>query len=96
MWFRQRSRQRWLERQTGRGADDDLARSGACAAIGPWFDIQLVYGRRGQRIIGFDNERGKGDHMHINDIKHAYCFTTVEQLVTDFLAEVARVEALDE
>ena len=25
----------------------------------------LFYGRRGKRIVGYDNERGKGDHRHI-------------------------------
>jgi hypothetical protein len=52
----------------------------------------LFYGRAGQRIVAFDNERGKGDHMHIDGVERPYQFTTVEQLVTDFLAEVAEWE----
>jgi hypothetical protein len=26
---------------------------------------RLFYGKNSQRIVGFDNERGKGDHKHI-------------------------------
>jgi hypothetical protein len=52
----------------------------------------LFYGRAGQRIVAFDNERGKGDHMHIDGVERPYVFTTVEQLVTDFLAAVAERE----
>jgi hypothetical protein len=29
---------------------------------------RLFYGRDGQRIVGYDNERGKGDHKHILDV----------------------------
>ena len=25
----------------------------------------LFYGRPGQRLVGYDNERGKGDHRHL-------------------------------
>lgn len=56
----------------------------------------LFYGRAGQRVVGFDNERGKGDHQHIGGEEHSYQFTTVEQLLTDFWAEVAKIEALHE
>ena len=56
----------------------------------------LFYGRAGQRIVAFDNERGKGDHMHIDGVERPYQFTTVEQLVTDFLVQVATRERPDE
>ena len=56
----------------------------------------LFYGRAGQRIIAFDNERGKGDHVHIDGKERPYHFTTVEQLVSDFLAGVAERERHDE
>lgn len=49
----------------------------------------LFYGTPGKRIIGYDNERGKGDHKHIGENEAAYLFTTVEQLVADFLSDVA-------
>lgn len=27
----------------------------------------LFYGYPGKRLIGYDNERGKGDHKHVGD-----------------------------
>jgi hypothetical protein len=49
----------------------------------------LSYGEPGQRWIGYDNEPGKGDHRHYGNREEAYSFTTPEQLITDFLADVA-------
>ena len=51
---------------------------------------RLFYGRGGQRIVGYDNERGKGDPKHVGAAESAYHFTSVEQLVADFLADVQR------
>lgn len=48
----------------------------------------LFYGYRGRRVIGYDNERGKGDHRHRHGREEVYHFTTVERLVADFLADV--------
>lgn len=48
----------------------------------------LFYGRNGQRLVGYDNERGKGDHRHIGERELSYRFTSVEQLIADFLADV--------
>jgi len=56
----------------------------------------LFYGRPGQRIVAFDNERGKGDHMHVDGEERPYRFTTVEQLVSDFLTEVERRETTND
>lgn len=50
----------------------------------------LFYGRAGQRIIGYDNERGKGDHRHYRDREKPYAFSTPEQMVADFLDDVER------
>ena len=52
----------------------------------------LFYGFSGRRLVGFDNERGKGDHMHLGDREFAYVFTSVEQLMADFLTEVRKAE----
>lgn len=51
----------------------------------------LFYGERGARIVGYDNERGKGDHRHYGDREEHYGFTSVDQLVADFEADVAKV-----
>jgi hypothetical protein len=48
----------------------------------------LFYGRDGQRIVGYDNELGKGDHKHLRQVETRYAFLTIEKLVADFLADV--------
>jgi Family of unknown function (DUF6516) len=48
----------------------------------------LFYGRRDVRAVGYDNERGKGDHRHFRNAEMAYAFTTVEQLMADFWSDV--------
>lgn len=50
----------------------------------------LFNGRHGERTIGYDNERGKGDHRHNRDREEPYSFTTVEQMVADFIDDVER------
>ncbi len=50
----------------------------------------LFYGRNGLRIVGYDNERGKGDHKHLGEMETRYSFVSVEKLVVDFLADVER------
>jgi len=51
----------------------------------------LFYGYRGRRLVGYDNERGKGDHRHIGLREEQYTFTTVEALIADFVAEVRKL-----
>lgn len=48
----------------------------------------LFYGRPGQRIVAYDNEAGKGDHKHIREVEIPYHFTTVGQLMKDFISDV--------
>jgi hypothetical protein len=48
----------------------------------------LFYGRPGVREVGYDNERGKGDHRHFQGTETAYGFSTVEQLMADFWSDV--------
>lgn len=52
------------------------------------FKYRLFYGRDGERLVGYDNEAGKGDHRHYRGREEAYLFTTPEQLMADFLADV--------
>ena len=51
----------------------------------------LYYGRRGRREVGYDNERGKGDHRHFMGKETSYLFTTVERLMADFWSDVRAV-----
>jgi len=53
---------------------------------------RLFYGRDGLRIVGYDNERGKGDHKHINEVEVTYKFVNVEKLVADFLEDIERIK----
>lgn len=53
------------------------------------YKYRLFYGYPGQRVIGYDNERPKGDHRHFRDTEEPYNFTNPEQLIDDFLADVA-------
>lgn len=52
------------------------------------FKYRLVYIERGKRVIGFDNERGKGDHRHAGDKESAYVFVDVPTLIRDFIEAV--------
>jgi hypothetical protein len=52
------------------------------------FKYSLFYGRHGERLIGYDNEAGKGDHRHYGDRETPYRFTTPERLIADFLADL--------
>lgn len=53
----------------------------------------LFYGYPGQRVVGYDNEAGKGDHRHLNGGESPYGFTTIEKLIEDFLADVRRARS---
>jgi hypothetical protein len=50
---------------------------------------RLYLGREGKARVRYDNETGKGDHRHVGpgEAEQPYAFTTVEQLLKDFLAE---------
>ncbi len=53
------------------------------------YKYRAVYIVEGVRVVGFDKERGKGDHCHLDGKEVSYLFTTVEQLIEDFIAAVA-------
>jgi len=55
----------------------------------------LFYGGAGGRMVGYDNEAGKGDHRHYGDREEPYTFTTVERLVMDFLTDVSALRGGD-
>ncbi len=44
-------------------------------------------------MVGYDNERGKGDHKHIRGSQKAYRFTDVPTLIRDFLRDVKENES---
>lgn len=46
----------------------------------------------GTCLVRYDNEKGKGDHKHIREREEPYQFTTLRQLMEDFLADVERAK----
>jgi hypothetical protein len=50
----------------------------------------LFYRRAGRRIVGYDNETGKGDHRHYGSREAPYRFVSLEQLIEDFWNDVTR------
>ena len=61
---------------------------------GHGYKYRAVYALGGLRIVGFDNERGKGDHCHLDGQEIPYSFVSVEQLVEDFIAQVSKRRTL--
>jgi hypothetical protein len=41
-------------------------------------------------VMRFDNEAGKGDHLHRGKAEERYDFSSVERLLADFFDEVER------
>lgn len=52
------------------------------------FKYRLVYVVDGQRVVGYDNERGKGDHRHLRGVESDYNFVDIPTLLRDFWADV--------
>jgi hypothetical protein len=54
------------------------------------FKYRLSYVVGGECVLRYDNERGKGDHRHFAGQERAYAFSTPEQLMRDFNADITR------
>ena len=52
------------------------------------FKYRAAYSLDGVRLVGFDNERGKGDHCHVDGKEQIYNFVSVERMIEDFIAAV--------
>jgi hypothetical protein len=50
----------------------------------------LFFGLPGERIVGYDNELGKGDHRHHRKQQQPYAFTTIERLIADFEDDIRK------
>lgn len=55
-----------------------------------YFKYRLAYVVRGECVLRYDNETGKGDHRHFCGKESVYMFTTPEQLVADFQKDIER------
>ena len=54
------------------------------------YKYRLAYVVQGKCVLRYDNERGKGDHRHFGTEESSYVFTTPDQLMSDFDADVMR------
>lgn len=54
---------------------------------------RLYYGLAGTDRVRYDNERGKGDHRHVNGQELAYLFESGEKLRDDFEPDVEKWSA---
>lgn len=54
------------------------------------FKYRLAYVVHGECVLRYDNERGKGDHRHVGEEESDYAFTSPEQLMQDFNADIVR------
>lgn len=52
------------------------------------YKYRLSFGTAGNCRVRYDNERGKGDHRHIDGREEAYAFVTLEDLLADFERDV--------
>ena len=55
------------------------------------YKYRLAYIQRGECVLRYDNEAGKGDHRHLRGKEFAYAFESPDKLVQDFLREVGRM-----
>lgn len=53
------------------------------------FKHRLAYVVDGECVLRYDNESGQGDHRHIGGRETTYAFASFDQLLDDFLADVA-------
>jgi uncharacterized protein DUF6516 len=54
------------------------------------FKYRLAYIANQRCVLRFDNEAGKGDHKHLDEIEVPYRFTNLDTLQADFWAEIKR------
>lgn len=54
------------------------------------FKYRLAYVVKGECVLRYDNERGKGDHRHFGMDESAYKFSSPDQLMLDFNADIVR------
>jgi len=57
------------------------------------FKYRLVYIAGGRRVLGYDNERGKGDHKHGPDGEVPFRFISIDELLERFVLEVERMRS---
>lgn len=54
------------------------------------YKYSLVYIVGGERVIGYDNGEGRGDHRHYSSRMEPYKFRGLKKLTEDFYRDVER------
>ena len=54
------------------------------------YKYRLAYVVDGDCVVRFDNERGKGDHKHVDGVESQHVFGGPDELLADFRREVER------
>ena len=52
------------------------------------YKYRLAYVVGGICRVRYDNERGKGDHRHLDGVEKPYAFRSLERLLLDFWRDV--------
>jgi hypothetical protein len=52
------------------------------------YKYRMAFIRSGECVVRMDNERGKGDHLHVGAREMPYEFKTIHDLTSDFWTEV--------
>lgn len=52
------------------------------------YKYRLYFGRKGTCLVRFDNEQGKGDHVHLTYGEFPYVFKDIPTLIDDFRKEI--------
>ena len=55
----------------------------------------VVYIKDGERVIGYDNAEGKGDHKHYRGNEISYKFSNFGDLLKEFKIELKRIRGGD-
>ncbi len=54
------------------------------------YKYSFVYIVKGERVIGYDNAEGRGDHRHHGGKEQPYKFQSLEKLWHDFTGDVRK------
>ena len=56
------------------------------------YKYRLAYVVNNHCVLRYDNEAGKGNHVHMNEQEFSYDFVSTEQLIDDFFAQIKGIE----
>ena len=60
------------------------------------YKYSFVYISKGERVIGYDNAHGKGDHRHFRNSVAPYKFRTLKRLARDFYDDIEKFKRGEE